>query len=578
MKHCKYLYSLLLVLCCLAGNTTHAFQPPEDCYKVSYTDISKFTGHYKRDAFNYVDVFIQEGQLLFRPFTWTSILYLRKIGNDSFYANKHPDLKVYFNKKNGLIKSLELVGFKNEKGTYQKLSGSATAMDFILQGKIKTGVALLAKESNNDSIAMVNLGKKFFEKFMTRQTLARDYLTELSFRYPRYPELFAALGETYRSLGMKKIAIDYFSKAITLDAKNESVHSALQALGLRTGAALTKNGWAVPYKLDSLFYPPTEKEIKAIWDEWQSRDFSPQKVELINKQDILIGGIPAESFIISHFVNGSRHFGAVVIPKNTTGKKMPAIVELKGVSPGYFPMQVPEGLYTPDFLCTDAKNFIYIIPSFRGEKLVVNNTEYVSEGDRADSWDGATDDAIALLSAALQMFPQIDTARISSFGKSRGGGVSLLMGIRDKRIKKVINWAGPVDWFRYMNVGGWDQQELVTMGLQIQATPFQTGGQFIERFLKRSIEGKEGLAKARLHMIRSSAYYFSEHLPDVQMHYGAEDVSVPPVNGTGMQKRMKATHFSKKATFFFHKGAGHDLDVLIAYKESRKFLLPVSIN
>jgi hypothetical protein len=48
----------------------------------------------------------------------------------------------------------------------------------------------------------------------------------------------------------------------------------------------------------------------------------------------------------------------------------------------------------------DADKFVYVVPTFRGEVLNFNGKTFTSGGDRTDALDGATDDAIALLSVA----------------------------------------------------------------------------------------------------------------------------------------------------------------------------------
>ena len=99
-----------------------------------------------------------------------------------------------------------------------------------------------------------------------------------------------------------------------------------------------------------------------------------------------------------------------------------------------------------------------------------------SEGDRSDVWDGATDDALALLNVALKITPEADARRIAVFGRSRGGTVALLAAIRDPRIRQVVDWAGPSDLFRLMGQDGWTQREAVAEGLRYRSPPRGIGG------------------------------------------------------------------------------------------------------
>ena len=214
------------------------------------------------------------------------------------------------------------------------------------------------------------------------------------------------------------------------------------------------------------------------------------------------------------------------------------------------------------------------MPSFRGEVLKFDGKEYVSEGDRTDSWDGAADDALALLNTALSITPNADINRICAFGKSRGGSVALLAGIRDSKIKSVVDWAGPVDWFELMATEGWTQKEIVADGLLNEAASKDDGGQFIERYLTKAIAGKWNLQQARLKMLAGSPLYFAERLPKTQIHYGMEDEMVPIANGYALDRIMrKANRNSVKFESFFHLNAGHDLNPAIASDESKKFVL-----
>jgi len=332
--------------------------------------------------------------------------------------------------------------------------------------------------------------------------------------------------------------------------------------------------WKVPFSLAELFKKPSEAEIRDIASEWKHRDLSVKALQLINTQSAVINGMKVSISIISHLVHGSLHYAAIVIPDQITTGKHPAILELKGVSAGYSPLTIASEMETPPFLCDDANKFIYLLPSFRGEKLIVNGKEYVSEGDRTNSWDGATDDALALLNAAAAFTSLIDTERTGAFGRSRGGSVAMLAGVRDKRIKQVVALSGPTDWFTNMNLGGFRQEELVASGLHIHATPFDIGGQFIERILKKNIEGVDGLKEARKRMIAASALYFIDQFSNVQVHYGIEDRMVPVVNGTSLlaAAKKKKLHLPGFA-YFFHATEGHDTDRNIYYPYARKAFL-----
>jgi hypothetical protein len=379
------------------------------------------------------------------------------------------------------------------------------------------------------------------------------------------------LGYALVQAGDRKAALASFRKAYEIDPHDENTISALARLNALPGDQ-PDNGWKLPFPLASVFAKPTAAEIAAVQKDWASRDLKPRGVKEELRSTVRIADRTFNVRIVSHIVLGSRHYGAIIFPANASAKSLPVIIEAKGVSPTYFPLSL-ESLHSPRMMGDDADKFIYVVPTFRGEVLNFNGKTFTSEGDRTDALDGATDDAIALLNVALQTSPEADGSRICAFGQSRGGNVALLTGIRDKRIDCVVDWAGPTDWFYAMGTNGWTEQELWAEGVRIRANTLQTGGQNIERFLKRAIDGKATLAEVRRRMIASSPLYFAVRLPRSQFHYGLEDPSVPVRNGRELvaslrRHRVPATRYES----FFYPGQGHDTDRILAPAYSREFL------
>ena len=90
--------------------------------------------------------------------------------------------------------------------------------------------------------------------------------------------------------------------------------------------------------------------------------------------------------------------------------------------------------------------FVYVIPSFRSERLEVGDSVWISTGP-ASPWDYDVDDALALLNVALELTPQAKSEGVSIIGASRGAGVAMLAGIRDERIGNIVAFFGPTDFF-----------------------------------------------------------------------------------------------------------------------------------
>ena len=306
--------------------------------------------------------------------------------------------------------------------------------------------------------------------------------------------------------------------------------------------------------------------------DWRARDLSPRDVQEIKKKEVLLAGSTSVVRIVSHRVHGQKHYGAIIIPPNARPGCCPVVIEAKGVSPSYFPLELNR-LHALGFIGDLRQNFIYVVPSYRGEILKFDGVDYQSEGDRTDAWDGATDDAIALLNVVLQTTREADRSRICAFGQSRGGTIALLLGIRDRRVGWVVDSAGPTDWFELMGTEGWTQQEIFSEGMRTRAGVEETGGQLIEHFLMKAIRGEENLPAVRHRMLAGSPLYFAGRLPRALLHYGYEDPFVPVRNGLQLMAEMKRQRVpAKKYQAFFYPGEGHDTDRLAAPVLSRQFI------
>jgi hypothetical protein len=166
--------------------------------------------------------------------------------------------------------------------------------------------------------------------------------------------------------------------------------------------------------------------------------------------------------------------------------------------------------------------FVYVIPSFRGESLIADGKTYLSEGDPS-YLDFDIDDAMALLTVALETTPETDSRRIGVLGVSRGASAGLLMAARDKRVDLVVEF----------------------MGLTTSHGPLvkQTVHEALLGKLKDPIlriytehigiislkEGELSLEDARLRMIRRSPMYFAHLLPELQVHHGGSEDNIATI-------------------------------------------------
>jgi hypothetical protein len=536
-------------------------------------EFSEYVGRYGRGATDILYFKVRDGKLTARPAFWHSIQVV-DIKNDSFVVAERSDRGGSFVRNpGGEVVAVWVHGLGDSPLRYEKLMRSGKLpLELLFDGKGKEAYQGLSRECNYNDL--FGAGKTFFEHFPTRAHVAVEYLEELAKQFGDSSDAHALLGRAYVAANMRPLALESFRRAQALNAGNRAAIDCLLRLhALPVPPEIEVAQWRVPFSLSDLFKPPTPLEVDKVRKMWARRDLSPVEPKEITQGKVRFGSIDVVVRIVSHRVHGSLHYGAIIVPVQAKMGSCAVVIEAKGVSWNYFPLNINAGLNSPSILGSDLSNFVIVVPSFRGEKMVLDGQEFISEGDRTDNWDGATDDALALLNVALRSTPETDSSRIYSFGRSRGASVAMLAAARDKRIKGVVEWAGPSDWFKLMAEEGWTQQELVEEGLRIHAKPNETAGQFIERFLLKAIDGTWNLEEARLKMIASSPLYFAPSLPSLQIHHGVEDYNVPIANARALADSLKKNgRASHELQVFFYEGFGHDTDVQIATGRSHRFL------
>ena len=551
------------------------------------TSSAEYLGRYT-DGSDYV-VYFEETQygLTLRPALWTATQLLKQTGADEFTVVDRTERGATFHRdERGHVTGVTIRGMEGEGLTLRRASEGLLPIETLLTGKGHNAALAYMKEVGSDPKRILDSAERVMSRFPSRASAVVDFLFTVQPKFSSNARLHTLLGYARVAAGDRRAALTNFRRAHQLDPKNQEAISGLGLLHALPATESTRdNPWEIPFPLASVFLPPTESEIRAVEADWSKRDLDPRGVVEVATGRIRFGDGQMGVRIVSHLVNGYRHFGAIIAPLDATPSCCPVIVEAKGVSWNYFPLTL-ERLDSPRFMNEARQKFIYVIPSFRGEVMKFGGVDYQSEGDRTNAWDGATDDAIALLNVALATTPVADANRICVFGRSRGGSVALLMAERDSRIRCVVEWSGPTDWFSLMGTEGWTQQELFAEGLRTRAAPNEIGGQLIEHFLSRAVSGKEDLRAVRHRMLASSPLYFAKRLPRAQLHYGMEDTSVPVINGLQLARRLKlynATQSDRQlkkskvahpgSAAFFYPRQGHDTDRLVAPDRSHQFLI-----
>ncbi len=521
-----------------------------------------------------------DGELLtLLPSFWGSAQILDPIQKDSFVSLLHPRMQFKFNRDStGKVISLTSSGNNEINGTAQKLpSGEYLAVELLLSGDSPAAIAKL--KTNEEMInenRLVHLGFQLISNYPSRASSAVSFLSAFESKYPRSADLQQVIGLGSMLAKDRKRARSAFQKAFLIDPTDRLSQSVLRILDPENATPPPKEAWKLPFDLNKLFEIPSSTEITDVRRDWQGRDLSVKSVEKVEERSVKLDGCDYVLRIIKHDVQGRNHYGAVLIPKSATLGSSPVVLELHGVDSRYSPFKVRKAKM-PKILRENREHVIIAIPSFQGNTLIVEEQSYISEGSAARAWDGAADDAIAFLNVVISTIPEVDSTRISTFGKSRGGTVAMLLGIRDKRIGCVINWAGPSGWFSHMGTFGFTLQEQVQWGLWERWSPGRGWGsasQFIDWFLRESIDtGKPKLSKIRHQILASSPIYFLNSLPVAQLQYGIEDGGVPIANAKALKKALEFR--DKSAPVFelhMHENTGHDQPYPRAFELSRQFL------
>jgi dipeptidyl aminopeptidase/acylaminoacyl peptidase len=301
--------------------------------------------------------------------------------------------------------------------------------------------------------------------------------------------------------------------------------------------------------LDALFAPPTSVEIATIRSEWDRRRISVQAVREESSGAFLLGFVQAQLRIVSHVVDGVRHYGAIVRPDGAGSRKLAVLVYAHGGDNGF---SVDELALLAAGLGDAADDFVLVAPSFRSEEIRYDGRRWQSEG-AASPWDHDVDDALALARIAFQTEPAADSTRVGVVGLSRGGNVAMLMGVRDPQVDVVVEFFGPTDFF------GEFVREVTVQTLR--GTPPDLPGlaYLASHVIEPLRRGDIPMAAAREEMVRRSAAYFAPGIARLQVHHGTADPIVPVSQAHSLDREMRAAgRGSPSYSFHIYNGGDHN--------------------
>ena len=310
--------------------------------------------------------------------------------------------------------------------------------------------------------------------------------------------------------------------------------------------------------LDGLFAPPTAAELRAVEADWRARDTGVHgyRVEWETRDED-----GRRTMAVSHTVGGVRHFGAVRVPAGAAGRKLPVLVVAHGGE---------RGVTALEFLRSGplAEGWVQVLPSYRSERLVAAPLRWYRSEGPPSPWDRDVDDVMALLGAALAHVPEADAGRVAVLGRSRGAGVALLMGIRDPRVKAVVAFSGPTDFFLP------EVRRLAERAVRSRIPRLPGAGYMADSVLFALRDGRIGVARARLELLRRSPARFAQRLPPTQLHHGTADDEVPIAHAERLDAAARALGRGPAAwELHRYEGGGHRPRTLAGSRERAEAFL-----
>ncbi len=274
--------------------------------------------------------------------------------------------------------------------------------------------------------------------------------------------------------------------------------------------------------LSELFAPPTADEVAAVEADWAARN------PVVEGWMVEAEGVSPEGYcikVVSHVVDGYRHYGAVRYPleyEPGTGGCFAVLISCHGGSRGI-------GLQSfntfDEMVSTNGtkENYIILLPSYRGESLNAGPLgQYLSEGEPSPG-DRDADDVIAMLDGVLANIPEADVRRVVVYGASRGGEVAQHVGIREPRVRTAVSLFTACDCFLP------SLQEKAENILYHGAPSHGVIRSIMAEVVYPWYEGEITTAEGRYQLLLRSPLYFAHRYaqpwPRFQLHHGALDLA-----------------------------------------------------
>ncbi len=494
------------------------------------------------------------------PVLWSSIEYALRVGPDSFAVYDRPARTIVVVRDHDRITGVRTTGLPIA-ASFSRESRNAASLpvEHLLFDADGRAAAKLLTGAGATPEKAAQVTDDVFSNFPSRHYIVASVLRQLVVRWPADVRLARQEAEALAETGDTAAARIAAHRARTFAPTDTGIARILTWLD---GAiAMPDTGWRLPFPPESVLAAPTSSEIAAAWATIAARDHSARDVKVIYRGGLVIHGDSFTVTMVAHESGGHTHVGAVVAPVSPLPACCATIVDLKGTNARYSPLQLDHGPPSLRVLGTGARNYIFVVPAYRGEIIHFAGQDFTADGDRTDGWDGGADDALSFLAAAASLDSRVDPSRSCIFGRSRGGAVALLMAEREPRIRCVVAVSPAADWFDAMWSNNWPKVTLLRVALRSHAGVFAgSPGQFIEWVLAPVARGERTLADARQKMIAMSPVYYAGRLPPLLAFFGAEDPGVLSRNAVMLDSALHRLSAKDDRTVYLARMAGHDTD------------------
>ncbi len=290
--------------------------------------------------------------------------------------------------------------------------------------------------------------------------------------------------------------------------------------------------------MEELLKEPTANELNAILTEWREKDFTPSQIQT-EFSEVRPNGDSLK--VVSHLVNGRKHYGLIRIPKGVNISQAPILLGLMGGGTGIDVLKTSDLDRLSSGKCRALlDNYISIMPSFRGNIVRGEGFCFRSEGYAGDVWMGAAEDAVAFLEAVKLMYNKPTNVKTLAMGTSRGATVALIIGGLTNKSDYIIATSTHTKFLdRYVV-----DNEIV-------------GNSYSRAFYTPKASPEE----IRKRLITSSPYYFLNNLPAFELHQGTEDQKTTIWHARALEKRLSEIGRNDSTNHvYIYDGKGHAYD------------------